>query len=1057
MLLRPLHLFTAILGLTLSSYSLDSRLASELTSQFEAERTPAAEVTDTGALSIHLSGLGSVASTDRQQTIFCQATCEHFLLSGVSVTLIATPQPGYHFAGWSGACSGLGACNITVDAAQTVSASFAPGAGLASDLHFVPAAPCRIADTRNPNGPFGGPFLGAQTVRGFTISSSACNIPVAAQAFSLNITVVPHSKLGFLTTFPCGVTQPLVSTLNSDGRVKAVAAIVPAGANGDVCFFVTDDTELVLDIDGYFVPDPAGLDFYPVTPCRLVDTRLTAGPLGGPALVGHAVRTFPLLASPCNLPATAQAYSLNFTSVPRGTLGFLTTWPAGQTQPLVSTLNAITGAVTANAAIVPAGTNGDVSVFVTDSSDLVIDVNGYFAPPDVGGLSLFNLSPCRVADTRNPPGTPPFNGAVNVNVVASPCGVSPTAQSFVLNATVVPPASLGFLTLWPQGGTQPLVSTLNAIDSAVTSNMAIVPTTNGSVSAFGANPTHLVLDISAYFAPPITPPPPPVTVSISPTSVTLAAGAPQLFTATVTNTTNTAVTWKVNGIVGGNSTFGFIDTTGNYTAPAAPATVPISVTAVSQANPAKSASAAVTVTFSNASLGGDFVFLVTVGDTNPSLGSAPGFSFAAGRFHADGQGNLTAGVEDVNTLNQGLATNVSFTGSYTIGSDGRGAATLTTLSGSTPLRFVLTSGDRGQVIEFDGIFAASGFVQRQDPAAIAGVSGTYVFSLFGDSAGQPLGIIGRLTADGAGNLSGSEIVNSQGTETQASIAGTYTIGPGGRGLATVTSALATQHFAFYIVNAGTVQFIDIDPPTVSGRAAGTLYQQANIGFSNASLGSSAFFLNGIFVQGGVFTAAGRFSTDGAGTLTGVADIHSSVSQSGAAINGTYTVNGDGAGRLNFGLTGPASSGFEFWMISADQAVMLQRGTIPASQSTVSTGLLFRQQAGAFTAAQFQGNYGFSVAQVNQFGAQAVSGQITADGIGALTGTEDISIPPSADQPVTGTWSIGTNGRGSGSVIVGTGGFATTSTLVFYPISPAEIIFMTGGAVGLAEKQCSDCH
>jgi hypothetical protein len=71
----------------------------------------------------------------------------------------------------------------------------------------------------------------------------------------------------------------------------------------------------------------------------------------------------------------------------------------------------------------------------------------------------------------------------------------------VLNATVVPPGPLGFLTLWPQGAAQPLVSTLNAIDGAVTSNMAIVPTTNGSVSAFGANPTHLVLDISAFFAP----------------------------------------------------------------------------------------------------------------------------------------------------------------------------------------------------------------------------------------------------------------------------------------------------------------------------------------------------------------------------------------------------------------------------------------------------------------------------------------------------------------------------------------------------------------------------
>ena len=65
----------------------------------------------------------------------------------------------------------------------------------------------------------------------------------------------------------------------------------------------------------------------------------------------------------------------------------------------------------------------------------------------------------------------------------------------------VPPGLLGYLTLWPQGQSQPLVSTLNALDGAVTSNMAIVPTSNGSISGFAANPTYLILDIAGYFAP----------------------------------------------------------------------------------------------------------------------------------------------------------------------------------------------------------------------------------------------------------------------------------------------------------------------------------------------------------------------------------------------------------------------------------------------------------------------------------------------------------------------------------------------------------------------------
>ena len=120
-----------------------------------------------------------------------------------------------------------------------------------------------------------------------------------------------------------------------------------------------------------------GLLFVPITPCRAVDTRGTPGAFGGPELAAGSVHTFNLPSGQCNIPATALAYSLNITVVPAGRLGYLTIWPAGQTQPVVSTLNS-DGRVKANAAIVEAGTNGGVSVFVTNSTQLVIDVNGYF-------------------------------------------------------------------------------------------------------------------------------------------------------------------------------------------------------------------------------------------------------------------------------------------------------------------------------------------------------------------------------------------------------------------------------------------------------------------------------------------------------------------------------------------------------------------------------------------------------------------------------------------------------------------------------------------------------
>ena len=72
-----------------------------------------------------------------------------------------------------------------------------------------------------------------------------------------------------------------------------------------------------------------------------------------------------------------------------------------------------------------------------------------------------------------------------------------TAEGYVFNATVVPSPDLSYLTLWPDGEGQPVVSTLNAADGWITSNMAIVPNINGKIDAYASGITQLVLDISA--------------------------------------------------------------------------------------------------------------------------------------------------------------------------------------------------------------------------------------------------------------------------------------------------------------------------------------------------------------------------------------------------------------------------------------------------------------------------------------------------------------------------------------------------------------------------------
>ncbi len=376
-------------------------------------------------------------------------------------------------------------------------------------LSFVPITPCRAVDTRNPDSALGGPSINGGASRSFAIAGNACGIPANAQAYSLNAAIVPTSN-GYMTLWPTGQPQPGTASVNSpDGAVHSNGAIVPAGTGGAISVFALDTMDVVLDVNGYFVTtsdNPSALAFYPVTPCRTVDTRNANGDLGGPFLSGGSTRDFPIMeaALACNIATAAQAYSLNIAVVPRtGTFHYLTAWAADTSQPTVATLNDPQGVNHSNGAIVPAATDGTggVDVYVTNDADLVIDINGYFAPPGTGGLSLYPLQPCRVLDTRQPAGSQPFTGTLPVNVAGSSCGVPSAAQAYVFNATVVPDASHGYLTLWQESAAQPTAANLNDPNGVTTGNMAIVPTTNGSIEAYFAGTGWLILDIFGYFAP----------------------------------------------------------------------------------------------------------------------------------------------------------------------------------------------------------------------------------------------------------------------------------------------------------------------------------------------------------------------------------------------------------------------------------------------------------------------------------------------------------------------------------------------------------------------------
>ena len=288
--------------------------------------------------------------------------------------------------------------------------------------------------------------------------------------------------------------------------------------------YASNSTDLVIDVNGYFTQG-AGLEFYPVAPCRIVETRQGGGAFGAPRLEAGQTRSFPFSQGGCGVPANAQAYYVNFTVVPPGLLGYLTAYPSGQARPFTSTLNDLDGRILANGAIVAAGANAGIDVFVTDATHLVIDIAGYFAPGNGTTSQLFNtILPCRAA-------TLAMQAAVDQSPqLAGTCGVPGSSSAVALNMTAAMNQPVGYFSLWPAGVTFPGVSVMNAIDAipgmanAVGNGPIVQAGFGGQVMVRSADaPSTVTLDVTGYFAAAAAPPPPTCQLFSDPTPASLTA------------------------------------------------------------------------------------------------------------------------------------------------------------------------------------------------------------------------------------------------------------------------------------------------------------------------------------------------------------------------------------------------------------------------------------------------------------------------------------------------------------------------------------------------------
>ena len=354
----------------------------------------------------------------------------------------------------------------------------------------------------------------ALPVRNLCLTSAAgaeLVVPSIATAASLNITAVTPSGPGFLTVWPCGVERPLASNLNFvAGDVIPNGVIAPIGSNGKVCIYAFAETELVVDVAGWFEGDA----FVGATPQRSVDTRDGTG-----GQLGQLVENAPLTIKVTNIaaktaggadtlvPMTTSAVALNVTVVNPAAAGFVTVYPCDVPRPLASNVNFVAGQVVANGVVAPAGSNGEVCVYSLSATDIVVDLAGWFP-----GAAFTGATPTRLVDTRTGVGSPlqklDPSSQLNVAIHAVPISVNGSAAQVpldataaVLNVTVVNPESSGFATVWPCSAARPLASNLNFVAGQVVANNVTAPIGDQGQVCFYTNvPSDIIVDIAGYFS-----------------------------------------------------------------------------------------------------------------------------------------------------------------------------------------------------------------------------------------------------------------------------------------------------------------------------------------------------------------------------------------------------------------------------------------------------------------------------------------------------------------------------------------------------------------------------
>jgi outer membrane protein assembly factor BamB len=410
-------------------------------------------------------------------------------------------------------------CGSTTSGTYTVTATYGTVTATTSLIvstsgaTYYPLNPTRLLDTRIGNG-LSGPFT-SQVPRTFQVAGRG-GVPGNALAVTGNLTVTDQTARGWLFIGPSAAPVPGSSTLNFPvGDVRANAVTVALALNGTLGItyvasgFPTATAHVVFDVTGFFMADAGGASFFPLTPARLLDTRVANG-LSGPFVSQH-FRTF-AVAGRGGVDAHAVAVTGNLTVTDQQAKGWLFIGPVGSNSPTSSTLNFPVDDVRANAVTVALASDGSLSVTyfastsTTATAHVVFDVTGYFLP-GTSGATYVALPPTRLLDTRSGNG---LSGVFHSQqfrsfAVAGRGGAPASAVAVTGNLTVVDMTSHGFLYMGPNQTNNPTSSTLNFPDSDIRANAVTVALAgDGSLSVTYYNTsvgptTDVVFDLTGFF------------------------------------------------------------------------------------------------------------------------------------------------------------------------------------------------------------------------------------------------------------------------------------------------------------------------------------------------------------------------------------------------------------------------------------------------------------------------------------------------------------------------------------------------------------------------------